>query len=65
MTNNPNKSAIINTIKMSSLIANPGGGGGALNLGDGGFGAANAITTPKRYTNAIRNHLAIVFILIW
>lgn len=65
MTNIPNKSAIINTIKMSSLIGKPGGGGGALNPGDGGFGAANAITTPKRYMNAIRNHLAIVFILIW
>ena len=65
MTNNPNNSAIINTIKMSSLIGNPGGGGGALYPGDGGFGAANAITTPKRYMIAIKNLLAIVFILIW
>lgn len=49
---------------MSSLIDNPGGGGGFLNPGEGGFGAANAIITPNRYIIAIQNRLAIVFILI-
>jgi hypothetical protein len=64
MTNNPYISAIINTMKMSSLVDNPGGGGGFLNPGEGGFGAANAIAIPKRYIIAIKNPLAIVFILI-
>ena len=64
MTNNPYKSAIINTKKISSLIGNPGGGGGFLNPGEGGWGPATAIVTPKRYIIAIKNLLAIVFILI-
>lgn len=49
---------------MSSLVDNPGGGGGFLNPGEGGFGAANTKMTPKRYIIAILNLLAIVFILI-
>lgn len=64
MTNNPYNRAIINKIKMSSLIGNPGGGGGFLNPGEGGFGPANAIVIPKRHIIAIKNLLAIVFILI-
>lgn len=65
MTNNPNKIAVTNTIKMSSLIGNPGGGGGGADPGEGGFVSANAVTTPKRYIIAIKNLLAIIFILIW
>lgn len=64
MMNNAYKSAIINTKKISSLIGNPGGGGGFLNPGEGGFGPANAIVIPKRYIIAIKNLLAVVFILI-
>lgn len=64
MTNNPYNRAIINKIKMSSLIGVPGGGGGVLNPGEGGFGPANAIVIPKRHIIAIKNLLAIVFILI-
>ena len=64
MTNNPYNSATINKIKTASLIGNPGGGGGFLNPGEGGFGPANTIDIPKRYIIAIKNLLAIVFILI-
>lgn len=49
---------------MSSLIGIPGGGDGTLNVGEGGFGLANAIVIPKRHIIAIKNLLAIVFILI-
>lgn len=64
MTNNPYNRVIISTIKMSSLTGNPGGDGGFLNPGEGGFGPANTIAIPKRHIIAIKTFLAVVFILI-
>lgn len=38
---------------MNPSIVAEGGGGGALWVGAGGFGAAKAIKIPKRYIKAI------------
>jgi hypothetical protein len=61
----PNNIAIANTTDKFSSIGNPGGDGGFLLPGDGGFGAANAIVTPKRYMITKKSLSAMVFIFIY